>query len=126
MPRNYSISAYVAQQRKRRTVKTRDRYNISNEEEAALHGDVMHNSGSRQWGMSARLADAYIDRHKNGNEAMKRVVIDQIDDMNYHRFAKMLDKGDYKGALRMSKEMHKEQGTKPSAQYSAQYALING
>lgn len=126
MPRRNSVSEYIMQQRRRATIKTRDKYRITDAEETALHNDVMPNSASRGWGISARLADAYIDRHRNGNEAMKRVVIDQIDDMNYHRFAKMLDNGDYKGALRMSKEMHKEQGTKPSARYSAQYALING
>ncbi|MBR1809562.1 MAG: hypothetical protein IJ776_09290 [Paludibacteraceae bacterium] len=126
MPTRNSVSAYVAQQRKRRTVKTRDRYNITSEEERALYNDIMPNSGSREWGMSARMIDALIDRHRRGNDAMKRIVLGQVEDMNYHSLARKLDSGDYRGALQENRQRHKEEGTKPTGRYNAQYGLING
>ena len=111
---------------KRRKVRTRDRYNITSSEERRLMADVPENSASRGYGMSARMIDALIDRHRNGNAAMKRVIEEQLDDINYHTESRLLSQGKYRDALRGNKTYHAEMGTKPSARYAAQYGLIAG
>jgi hypothetical protein len=127
MARRYQIPDYMVAARKQRTVKTRDKYNITGAEAIALDNDISRNSTARDWGMSARMVDALIDRHRKGNAAMKRVVEDQLDDINYHREARALSEGKYKDALKMNQQYHKEMGTKPTKQYQQMYkGLVGG
>ena len=82
-------------------------------------GDISYKRG---YGMSPRMIDALIDRHKNGNANMRTVVEEQLDDINYHREAELLRNGKYKQAYKENLKYHKEYGTKPTSTYAARMA----
>ena len=126
MARITPVTDYVREMRKKRTVKTRDRYNITDREAQALDYDLPRNSAAHDWGFSPRMMDALIDRHRNGNAAMKRAIEEQLDDINYHPEAHALSQGDYKAALKRNKQYHKEMGTRPTKRYQKQYGMIAG
>lgn len=127
MARQQSYTEFIQSQRKRKKVKIRSKYNPTQAEAQRLLNDVSGNSASREWGMSARMIDALIDRHKNGNAAMKKVVEEQLTDMNFHTLSKYLNKGDYKNSLKWNSYTHKEMGTKPTKQYRQMYkGLVGG
>lgn len=126
MARQQSYMEYIQSQRKRKKVKIRSKYNPTQAEAQRLLNDISGNSASREWGMSARMIDALIDRHKNGNAAMKNIVEEQLTDMNFHTLSKHLNKGDYKNALKWNSYTHKNMGTKPTKQYKGMYGMISG
>ncbi len=121
-----SLQSVIDSARKRKTIKTRDRYKITPAEESRLMGDIGMNSISRDWAVHPRFMDALIDRHRKGDAAMKRVVEDQLDDMNFHSEARALSQGKYREVLQANMKEHKDMGTKPTARYAAQYGLISG
>lgn len=125
--RRYQEPDFVLEARRKRTIKTRDKYNITGAEALALDNDISRNSTARGWGMSARLVDALIDRHRKGNAAMKQLVEDQLSDVNFHREARALSGGNYKEALRVNKRNHEMERTKPTKQYQQMYkGLVGG
>lgn len=125
MAKRYNQGEFYVNARKRKTAKVSNKYKITQAEERRLMNDVGKNSAAHEWGYSPRWIDAAIDRHKKGNAAMKRVIEEQLTDVNYHHEAELLSQGKYKQLIKENKQYHKEYGSKPTAQYSGMYA-VNG
>lgn len=126
MATRYRQDRYYVNARKRLTPRVRDKYNPTASEENLLMNDVSDNSAAHEYGYSPRWIDAAIDRHMKGNARMRRVIEEQLTDVNYHKLSRQLQEGDYKGALRDNKQYYKEYGVKPTNQYRSMYAAVAG